>query len=121
MGVGDKAEAFERRKFGSHASRSRLARGQIQKASYFFRGLLGCFCVVQINKNKTIFWFFFKKKLFLREADIIARGIVELILSGVKTPRRSPSPDNLKLIEDQVFTNKNQSVYFFFIITPSCF
>lgn len=46
----------------------------------------------------------------MREAEIIAKSIVEMILQGVRTPRRSPSPIDNKLIEDQIFTTTNKSV-----------
>ena len=56
------------------------------------------------------------------EAEIIAQGIVELVLAGVRTPERARSPHNSYLTDEDIFNQLNPTVRFFlffliFIIT----
>lgn len=55
---------------------------------------------------------YFKKNLFIREAEIIAKDIVNILLAGIHTPFRIQSPVDFKLIEDEIFNQKNNLVKF---------
>jgi hypothetical protein len=54
----------------------------------------------------------FKQNLLDREAEMIAKNMLELILAGVRTPERPASPENAYLTDEQIFTNLNPSVSF---------
>ncbi len=60
--------------------------------------------------KKNCFIKCFKQNLLDREAEMIAKNMLEVILSGVRTPERSPSPENAYFTDEQIFTNLNPSV-----------
>lgn len=51
-----------------------------------------------------------ERKLFAQEAEMIARSMVDVILSGVRTPPRPQTPQNSYLTEEDIFSNKNPQV-----------
>ena len=52
----------------------------------------------------------FQKKLFVYEAEMIAKNMLELILSGIRTPERPGTPQNAYLTEEDVFRERNPTV-----------
>jgi hypothetical protein len=53
-----------------------------------------------------------ERKLFINEADIIAKNIVEIILSGVRTPERCSSPQNAYVTEEDIFVANNPKFFY---------
>jgi hypothetical protein len=73
--------------------------------------LLGFIIVLsKINKYFIFQYIFQQRNLFKREAEIIASSMIELILSGVRTPERPSSPQNAFMTEEDIFVQKNPSV-----------
>ncbi len=54
-----------------------------------------------------------EKKLFSREAEMIGKSMLDLILSGVRTPIRPQTPKNSYLTEENIFEQKNPQVCVF--------
>jgi hypothetical protein len=48
--------------------------------------------------------------LFVKEAEIISKYMVDLILSGIRTPERPNSPLNAFITEEEDFSIKNPNV-----------
>jgi hypothetical protein len=46
----------------------------------------------------------------VKEAELIAKNMVELILDGVRTPERPSSPENAFMTEEDEFAMKNPHV-----------
>ncbi len=62
-----------------------------------------------------------ERQLLNREAELIAGQMLDLIMSGVRTPERCPSPQNAYQTEEDLFNELNPDVGFsFFIVTISC-
>ncbi len=73
--------------------------------------MLGFIIVLsKINKYFIFQYIFQQRNLFKREAEIIASSMIELILSGVRTPERPSSPQNAFMTEEDIFVQKNPSV-----------
>ena len=53
---------------------------------------------------------FIEQNLLDREAEMIAKNMLELILAGVRTPERPASPEDAYLTDEQIFTNLNPNV-----------
>ncbi|CAF0968273.1 unnamed protein product [Brachionus calyciflorus] len=62
----------------------------------------------KFKKNRILL----EKKLFLKEAEIIAQSIVDLILSGVRTPERCASPERAYMTEEDLFIEKNPQFFY---------
>ena len=50
--------------------------------------------------------------MFSREAEIIAKSIIELILSGVRTPDRCQTPQNAYITEEDLFKDQNRQFFY---------
>lgn len=56
-----------------------------------------------------------ERKLLNKEAELIATQMLDIILSGVRTPERSQSPINSYLTEEDIFNLENPEVSVSFI------
>ena len=45
-----------------------------------------------------------------REAEMIAKNMLDIILAGVRTPERPASPENAYLTDEQIFKTLNPTV-----------
>jgi hypothetical protein len=52
--------------------------------------------------------------LLTNEAEVAAKEIIELILAGVRTPERSPSPVDAYITDQELFSRLNPNVKVFF-------
>lgn len=58
------------------------------------------------KKNRALI----EKQLLNKEAEILANQMIDLILSGVRTPERCQSPQNTYLTEEDLFNQINPDV-----------
>jgi len=52
-----------------------------------------------------------ERKLLNKEAELIARQMLDIVLSGVRTPERCQSPLNSYLTDEDIFNQQNPEVH----------
>ncbi len=66
-------------------------------------------CIYSMLKDWNLF-FVIQDKLLSKQSELIATEILDIILAGVRTPERPPTPEDAYITDEEIFTRLNPTV-----------
>jgi hypothetical protein len=71
---------------------------------------------VALNIRIGLFFPWLKQNLLNKQSELIAVEMLDLILAGVRTPERSPTPEDAYITDEEVFSRLNPTVHLFLLL-----